>query len=55
MAVSCYNCGYLLSILEVQFVLNGGDIQWISNGLKKADPRCTKFAIVNEVLAFAPW
>jgi hypothetical protein len=26
MAVSCFNCTYLMNILEEQFVLNGGDI-----------------------------
>jgi hypothetical protein len=55
MAVSCYNCEYLLNILEVQFVLNGGDLEWISQGLKKVDQRIAKFAEVNEVLAFMPW
>jgi len=38
MAVSCYNCEYLINILEENFVLNGGNIDWISNGLKVVDP-----------------
>lgn len=33
MAVSCYHCDYLLNILEEQFVLEGGDLTWISEGL----------------------
>lgn len=55
MAVSCYNCEYLLNILEVQFVLNGGNLEWITEGLRKVDPRLAKFSEVNEVLAFMPW
>ena len=55
MAVSCYNCEYLLNMLEVQFVLNGGNLEWITEGLRKVDPRLAKFAEVNEVLAFMPW
>ena len=55
MAVSCYNCEYLLTILEEQFVLNGGNLQWITHGLKKVDPRVARFAEVNEILAMKPW
>ena len=55
MAVSCYHCEYLLRILEEQFVLCGGDIEWITSGLKKVEPRLAKFAELNEILAFAPW
>ena len=55
MAVSCYNCEYLLKILEEQFVLNGGDLEWITEGLKKVDPRLSKFAELNEIMAFRPW
>ena len=55
MAVSCFNCEYMLNILEEQFVLNGGNLEWITGGLKKVDPRLTKFAEINEILAFKPW
>jgi len=55
MAVSCYNCEYLINILEENFVLNGGNIDWISNGLKVVDPQIAKFAEITEVLAFKPW
>jgi hypothetical protein len=37
MAVSCYNCEYLLNILEEHFILNGGNLDWITNGLKFVD------------------
>jgi hypothetical protein len=55
MAVSCYNCEYLLNILEEHFVLNGGNLDWITIGLKAVDPRIAKFAQLNEILAFKPW
>ena len=55
MAVSCYKCDYLLNILEEQFVLNGGELEWITEGLKKVDPRLAKFAELNELMAFKPW
>ena len=55
MAVSCYNCDYLLKILEEQFVLNGGDLEWITEGLKKVDPRLSKLRELNEIMAFRPW
>jgi hypothetical protein len=55
MAVSCYNCEYLLNILEENFILNGGNLDWITGGLKCVDPRVAKFAEINEVLAFKPW
>jgi hypothetical protein len=38
MAVSCYKCDYLLNILEEQFVLVGGNLEWLADGLKKVDP-----------------
>jgi hypothetical protein len=44
MAVICYNCEYLLNILEEHFVLNGGNLDWITIGLKAVDPRIAKFA-----------
>jgi hypothetical protein len=52
MAVSCFDCDYLLNILEEQFVLSGGKIEWITEGLKSVDPRVALFAEINEVLAF---
>ena len=52
MAVSCYNCEYLLKILEEQFVLSGGNFDWITHGLKAVDYRVAKFADLNEILAY---
>jgi len=36
-------------------VLDGGNLDWITEGLRNADPRLAKFAEVNEILAFMPW
>ena len=55
MAVSCYKCDYLLNILEEQFVLEGGDLTWITEGLSKVDARLALFCELNEILAFRPW
>jgi len=54
-AVSCYECEYLLKILEEQYLLNGGRMDWITEGLKKVDPKLQKLAELNEILAFKPW
>lgn len=55
MAVSCYNCEYLLKIQEEQFVMNGGNIQWLQNGLKSVDPKLRHIAELNELLAHRCW
>ena len=52
MAVSCFNCVYLINILEEQFVLSGGDLKWITQGLEACPIRVAKFAELNEILAF---
>lgn len=36
-------------------MLNGGDLAWITDGLKAVDPRVLKFAEINEFMAFKPW
>lgn len=55
MAASCYQSEYLVNILEEQFVLGGGNLEWITEGLKKVEPRLAKFAEINELMAFRPW
>ena len=55
MAVSCYECEYLLKIQEEQFLLNGGDVQWLTEGLKRVDKKLRRLAELNEILAFKPW
>lgn len=36
-------------------MLGGGDLQWITEGLKKVEPRLAKFAEINEMMAYKPW
>ena len=55
MAVSCYNCEYLLKIQEEQFILNGGDPCWLKKGLKAVDSKLIHIARLNELLAHKPW
>lgn len=55
MAVSCYDCEYLVKILEEQFLLYGGDVAWLMHGLKKADKKLERLGELNELLAFKPW
>lgn len=55
MAVSCYECEYLIRILEEQFLLYGGEVSWLTEGLRKVDPKLIKIAELNEYLAFKPW
>lgn len=39
MAVSCYDCEYLLKILEEQFILNNGNVEWLTSGLSQVDKK----------------
>lgn len=55
MAVSCYKCHYLMIILREQFLLSGGNIDWILFGLDKVDPKIKRIAKLNEIMAFKPW
>jgi hypothetical protein len=55
MAVSCYECEYLLCILQEQFILNEGPIEWLVHGLQAIDPKIERIAPFNEVLAYKPW
>lgn len=54
-AVSCYNCEYLLYILQEQFLLAGGPLDWLIFGLEKVDPKVRRIAEINEIMAFKPW
>lgn len=55
MAVSCYECEYLLKIQEEQFLLNGGDVSWLTEGLKIVDPKLQRISELNELIAYRPW
>jgi hypothetical protein len=55
MAVSCYDCEYLLKILEEQFLLYGGEVTWLTDGLKKTEPKLERLSDLSELMAFRPW
>jgi sestrin 2 len=55
MAVSCYDCEYLLKIQEEQFLLCGGEISWLTEGLQKVDPKLQRISELNEMMAYRPW
>lgn len=48
MAVSCYRCEYLLCILQEQFLLAGGPLEWLIFGLRKVDHKLRRIAALNE-------
>jgi len=54
-AVSCYKCEYLLYILQEQFLLSGGPLEWLIYGLEKVDPKVRRIAEINEIMAYKPW
>lgn len=55
MAISCYECEYLLKLLEEQFLLNGGNVEWLTKGLKKIDKKLERLSTLNEYMAYKPW
>mmetsp|Transcript_42704 Transcript_42704/g.30800 ORF Transcript_42704/g.30800 Transcript_42704/m.30800 type:complete len:80 (+) Transcript_42704:843-1082(+) len=55
MAVSCYDCEYLIKILEDQFLLVNGDIDWLTQGLKSVDPKLQRISKLNEIMAYQAW
>ena len=55
MAVSCYESEYLLYILQEQFLLAGGPLEWLIFGLDKVDCKLKRIAEINEILAYKPW
>lgn len=55
MAASLYECDYLLRTLEEQFLICGGDVAWLVEGLRVVDPKLARIAELNEYMAFKPW
>lgn len=55
MAVSCYQCEYLMILLQEQFLLSGGQLEWLLIGLDAVDPKIKRIAVLNEKLAYRPW
>ena len=50
-----YDAFVLYGETEEQFVLEGGDLTWITIGVAKVDPRLARFSELNEIMAFRPW
>jgi hypothetical protein len=55
MAASVYECESLVNIVEEQFIIIGGDPQWLVQGLQAVDPKLQALAELNELFAFKPW
>jgi len=55
MAAACYENESLSSILEEQFIILGGNPDWIKIGLVAVEPKLRALAELNELLAFRPW
>lgn len=55
MAVSCYDCIYLLKLLEEQFLLSGGEQSWLIKGLTRVPKKLQRLGEVNELMAYRPW
>jgi hypothetical protein len=45
----------LLKIQEEQFLLCGGEISWLTQGLQKVDPKLQRISELNEMMAYRPW
>ncbi len=55
MAVSTIRCEYLLRELEMQFLLKGGDENWLLTGLSAVPDKLRMLGKLNNLLAHQPW
>lgn len=55
MGISTIRCDYLLSHYENEFLLSGGEISWLTDGLSAVPEKLALLADVNNVLAHQPW
>lgn len=55
MAVSTIKSDYLLSLLQNQFLLSGGEESWIIGGLEMVPEKLKCLAKINNILAHQPW
>ena len=55
MAASTIRNEYLLRTLEGEFLINGGDEDWLILGLEGAPEKLKKLQILNNILAHQPW
>jgi hypothetical protein len=42
-------------LLQEQFLLSGGPLEWLIFGLEKVDAKLRRVAELNEILAYKPW
>lgn len=54
MAASRHNCDYLVRRQETEFLLNGGDPEWLK-GLDHVPPKLANLAQFNAIVAHQPW
>jgi hypothetical protein len=36
-------------------LLYGGEVSWLTDGMKKVDPKLQRLGDLNEIIAFRPW
>lgn len=54
MAVARYRCSYLVRLFEDQFLLQGGDKEWL-RGIAHAPAKLQSLSDLNKLLAHRPW
>lgn len=55
MAVSTIQSEYMLYYLENEFLLSGGEVDWLVYGLSKAPEKLQQLGRVNNIIAHQPW
>lgn len=55
MAVSTIKCEYLLHHLETEFLLAGGEMSWLVEGVKATPDKLNLISELNNILAHQPW
>ena len=55
MAASTMKCEFLFRHLEEEFLLNGGDEDWLVRGLEAVPEKLRKIDRINNIIAHQPW
>ena len=55
MAASRHRCGYLVSVLEMEFLIAGGNKDWIINGKEQMPGKLRNLQTINRLMAHQPW
>jgi sestrin 1/3 len=55
LASSRFNCTYLIEKQEKEFILNGGNVDWIKNGIKSIPKKLSLLIEFIEILCHQPW